>query len=89
VVADTASTTLAAKGKSCAARDKALSAVASTGGVVHSQWAAHLAMMADKTHTDAGAYHHRWVTMVAQAKGPLKRYAAAAAALSRAPVCPA
>lgn len=89
VMADTAPTELAAQGRSCASRDRALSAVASTGGVVHSQWAAHLAMMADKTHTDAGAYHNRWVTMVAQAQTPLQRYAAAATALSRAPLCSA
>jgi hypothetical protein len=87
VTADTASTQLAADGRSCAARDRSLAAVLSTGAVVHSQWAAHLAMMADKTHTDAGAYHQRWATMVAQAKTPLQRYAAAATALSRAPVC--
>jgi hypothetical protein len=89
VMADTAPTMLAAKGRSCASRDGALSAVASTGAEVNAQWAAHLAMMADKAHTDAGVYHDRWVAMVAQAQAPLQRYAAAATALLRAPTCPA
>jgi hypothetical protein len=89
VLADTASTDLAAKGRSCASRDRALSAVTSAGRVVNSQWAEHLAMMAGRTHTDAGAYHNRWVTMVAQAQEPLQRYAAAATALLRAPACSA
>ena len=89
VAADTASTELAAEGRSCAARDEALAAVGSAGALVNSQWAAHLTMMADKPHADAASYHDRWVAMVAQAQGPLQRYAAAAAALLRAPACAA
>jgi hypothetical protein len=89
VAAYTASTDLAANGKRCAARDQALAAMASTGSVVHDQWAAHLAMMANKAHTEAGAYHDRWMAMVAQAQAPLTRYAAAAAVLARTPTCSA
>lgn len=87
VVTDTASTSLADRGTACTAREKALVSVASAGSVVNAQWAAHIAMMADKAHTDQGDYHDRWVTMVAEAPAPLKRYAAAAAALERAPAC--
>jgi hypothetical protein len=87
VVTDTASTSLAGKGTACAAREKALVSVASIGSVVNAQWAAHLEMMAGKAHTNQGDYHDRWVTMVAEAQAPLKRYAAAAAALDRAPEC--
>ncbi|TQJ52256.1 hypothetical protein [Phycicoccus sp. SLBN-51] len=87
VVTRTASTSLAGKGTACAAREKALLSVASTGSVVNTQWAAHIKMMADRAHTSQGDYHDRWVTMVAEAEAPLKRYAAAAAALDRAPVC--
>jgi hypothetical protein len=87
VVADTASTGLASNGTRCAARDRALAAVSTTGEVVNAQWAAHLTMMADKPHTDSDAYHARWMTMVAESQAPLERYAAAAAALARAPTC--
>jgi hypothetical protein len=87
VVADTTSTSLADKGNACAAREKALLAVASAGSVVNAQWAAHQKMMAAKAHTSQGAYQTRWVAMVGAAKAPLQRYAAAAAALERAPVC--
>jgi hypothetical protein len=87
VVADTASTGLASNGTQCAARDRALAAVSTTGEVVNAQWAAHIRMMADKPHTDSGAYHARWTTMVDESQAPLKRYAAAAAALARAPAC--
>lgn len=87
VVADTASTALASNGARCAARDRALVAVSKTGGKVNAQWTAHLRMMADKPHTEADTYHDRWVTMVSEAQAPLKRYAAAAAALARAPAC--
>jgi hypothetical protein len=87
VVADTASTPLAEKGTQCAARVKALDVVASTGAVLNTQWAAHVEMMANKAHTNSAAYHDRWVTMVAQAQAPLKRYAKASEALSKAPAC--
>jgi hypothetical protein len=87
VVADTASTPLAEQGTRCAARVKALGDVASTGAVLNTQWAAHVQMMADKAHTDHAAYHDRWVTMVAQAQAPLKRYAKASETLSKAPAC--
>jgi hypothetical protein len=86
-VADTASTSLAGKGKDCAARDTALAAVGSAGSVLNGQWAAHQKMMAAKAHTSQGAYHDRWVTMVVTSQAPLKRYATAAAALDRAPTC--
>lgn len=87
VVADTASTDLAAQGRSCAARDRALAAVGSAGTVVNSQWAEHLVMMANKPHANAADYHDRWVAMVAAAKAPLQRHAVAAEALRRAPAC--
>ena len=87
VVTDTASTELAEQGRSCAARDKALSAVGSAGTVVNSQWAEHLVMMANKPHANAADYHDRWVAMVAAAKEPLERHAVAAQALQRAPAC--
>lgn len=87
VIADTTPTSLAARGKACAAREKALVAVASAGSVVNTQWAAHQKMMAAKAHTNEGAYHDRWVTMVVDSAAPLKRYAATAAALDRAPTC--
>ena len=83
----TASTASAETGKACAARDRALAAVGSTGKVISSQWAEHLEMMADMPHTDAADYRDRWVAMVAQAQEPLQRYAAAAEALLRAPAC--
>jgi hypothetical protein len=89
ITARTAKTSLAAKGKACAALDQALAAAASTGSVVHGQWAEHLEMMAAKPHTRAAAYHERWMSMVAAAPKPLKAYAAAAAALARAPACSA
>ena len=89
ITAATASTTLAAKGKACATRERALASVAATGSEVNSQWAAHLKMMADKPHTQDAVYHDRWMSMVAGAQVPLKRYAAAAAALARAPACSA
>lgn len=87
VTARTTSTSLAAKGKACASLDRALAAVASTGSVVNTQWAEHLEMMAAKPHTRAAAYHDRWMSMVAEAREPLQEYAAAAAALDRAPAC--
>ena len=87
VVADTASTPLAEKGTRCAARVKALGVVASTGAVLNTQWAAHLEMMADQAHTNDAVYRDRWVTMVAQAQAPLKRYAKASETLSKAPAC--
>jgi hypothetical protein len=87
IVADTASTPLAEKGTRCAARVKALGVVASTGAVLNTQWAAHVKMMANKAHTNDAAYHDRWVTMVAQAQAPLKRYAKASETLSKAPAC--
>ena len=89
VRADTASTPLATKGARCAARVKALASVATTGSVLNTQWTAHLKMMADKPHTNDAEYHDRWVTMVAQAQAPLKRYAQAAKTLSRTPACSA
>lgn len=88
-MADTGSTPLAAKGKACDAREKTLLAIASTGAAVNAQWAAHQTMMANKAHTSEGAYHDRWVAMVTGARAPLERYAAAAAALGRAPACSA
>jgi hypothetical protein len=87
VTARTAKTSLAAKGRACAALDRALAAAATTGSVVHGQWAEHLEMMAAKPHTRAAAYHDRWMSMVAAAPKPLKAYAAAADALARAPSC--
>lgn len=89
VTAATVSTSLVGKAKACAARDRALASVTGMGSDVNAQWAAHLRMMADKPHTPTAAYHDRWMTMVAQAQTPLRRYAAAAAALSRAPACSA
>lgn len=83
----TASTDSAQEAKACASRARALAAVASTGKVVNDQWAEHIEMMADAPHTNAAAYHDRWVAMVAQAQEPLQRYAAAAEALLRAPSC--
>jgi hypothetical protein len=87
VETDTASTELAEQGRSCAARDRALSAVGSAGTMVNSQWAEHLVMMADKPHANAADYHDRWVAMVAAAREPLERHALAAQALQRAPAC--
>jgi prophage DNA circulation protein len=87
--AATAPTNLADRGRRCDARDRALATVASAGAVVNSQWAAHITMMANKAHTDSAAYHDRWMRMVTQAQAPLKQYAAAAAALARAPTCSA
>ena len=87
VVADTTSTSLADKGRACAAREKALIAVASAGSVVNAQWATHQTMMAAKAHTSQGAYQDRWVAMVVASEAPLQRYAAAAAAVGRAPAC--
>lgn len=89
VAADTASTPLAKKGERCATRVKALAAAAASGAVLNTQWTAHLKMMADKPHTNDAEYHDRWVTMVAQAQAPLKRYAQASKTLSRTPACSA
>jgi hypothetical protein len=88
VVRDTAGTDLTAAAERCLARDRALAAVVSAGTVVNGQWAAHVAMMADKAHTDAAAYHDRWVSMVREAGEPLRRYDVAVTALRRAPECP-
>jgi hypothetical protein len=87
VAADTSSTQLADAGTSCAARDKALTAVGAAGAVLNTQWAEHLVMMANKPHANAADYRDRWIAMVAGAQEPLQRYTAAVEALERAPAC--
>lgn len=71
----------------CASRLAALRSAGATGTVVHRQWAAHLKMMRHKEHADMGAYHQRWLAMVRDAQAPLRTHAAAAAAVTKAPVC--
>lgn len=71
----------------CASRLAALQSAGTTGTVIHRQWAAHLQMMRHKQHADMGAYHQRWLTMVADAHAPLRTYTASAAAVTRAPAC--
>lgn len=71
----------------CKARAAALAAVASTGAKVSDQWAAHVVMMANKEHTDADAYHQRWMAMVTAAPSALTPYTTAKSALDGAPAC--
>ena len=71
----------------CATRLKALGAVRTTGTRVQDEWSAHLRMMDKKAHTDEGAYFTMWVRAVNYAQRSVPAYAAAAAAVSKAPAC--
>lgn len=71
----------------CSTRLAALNVVRTTGTKVQDEWSAHMRMMADKTHTDAGAYHQTWVKAVDGAPKSLANHAAAVAAVAKAPAC--
>lgn len=71
----------------CSTRLAALNVVRTTGTKVQNEWSAHMRMMADKSHTDAGAYHQTWVKAVSGAKSSLTAHANAAAAATKAPAC--
>ena len=73
--------------RACTTRLKALGAVRTTGTKVQDEWSAHMRMMADKVHTDAGAYHQIWVKAVTDSRSSLAAHSTAAAAASRAPAC--
>lgn len=71
----------------CSTRLAALDVVRTTGTKVQNEWSAHMRMMADKSHTDAGAYHQTWVKAVNGAESSLAAHASAATALTKAPAC--
>lgn len=71
----------------CSTRLAALTVVRTTGTKVQDEWSAHLRMMANKAHTDAGSYHQTWVKAVSGAKASLTAHANAAAAAAKAPAC--
>lgn len=71
----------------CSTRLAALDVVRTTGTKVQNEWSAHMRMMADKSHTDAGAYHQTWVKAVKGAESSLAAHASAATALTKAPAC--
>lgn len=71
----------------CSTRLVALNVVRTTGTKVQNEWSVHMRMMADKSHTDAGAYHQTWVKAVTGAKSSLTAHANAAAAATKAPAC--
>lgn len=73
--------------KACTTRLTALNAVRVTGTKVQDEWSAHMRMMAKKAHTDGGSYFHTWVKAVASAQKSVPAYAAAAAAVTKAPAC--
>ncbi|NNM45880.1 hypothetical protein [Knoellia koreensis] len=89
VDAKTAGSPLAAKASACAERSTRLAAVQAAGGKVQSEWSAHIAMMANKAHTNKAAYHERWLGMVKDAGPTLTAYRTAAAAAAKAPACTA
>jgi hypothetical protein len=80
-------TDLAPHAVACAARGAALAQVDRTGAVVNGQWAAHLAMMANKAHYVAIAYRAKWDGMVRAAQPAIAAYRAAVAILGQAPAC--
>lgn len=71
----------------CTTRLKALEAVRVTGTKVQDEWSGHMRMMDKKAHTDGGAYFNTWVKAVNRAQKSVPAYAAAAAAVTRAPAC--
>lgn len=71
----------------CTARLKALDGVRVTGTKVQDEWSGHLRMMDNKAHTDGGAYHQTWLKAVTSAQKSVPAYAAAAAAVTKAPAC--
>ena len=71
----------------CSTRLAALLVVRTTGTQVQNEWSTHMRMMANKVHTDSGAYHQTWVKAVNGAKVSLAAQAQAAAAVAKAPVC--
>lgn len=83
----TQGTALADKGKACAERATALKDVAVAGRTVNDQWAGHIKQMAGKAHNAGPAYHAEWMERTSAAKGSIKAYDKAAAALKSAPKC--
>lgn len=71
----------------CSTRLAALDKVRVTGTTVQSEWSLHMRAMAGKAHADMGAYHQAWLKAVGGAQKSIPAYAAAAAAVAKAPAC--
>lgn len=73
--------------KACTTRLAALDKVRTTGTTVQNEWSAHMRMMANKAHTEFGAYHDKWLDAVKAAQKSVPAYNAAAEGVSKAPAC--
>ena len=71
----------------CQVRDSGLATAVAAGEDVVGDWAAHVAMMKDKVHTDPSQYGRMWDEMVAAAPPHIAAFGAARDALGGVPGC--
>ena len=71
----------------CQVRDAGLASAVAAGEAVVRDWAAHVAMMKDKSHTEPTQYGRMWAQMVAAAPPNIAAFGTARDALTDVPGC--